>query len=128
MSKHHNNGMFDDAHERQRNTVFPDTVRNEGEFYRGIATGPLTRAGKIGFALLSVFVIGPLAMVIHAVIADANATPYPSRAMRIASILVTLGVIAGGTALFIGILYLAFRHGVQRFAAQHRGRFRRSLP
>ena len=41
-----------EAAAQQRNIAFPDTVENEGESYRAIATRPLTRRGKIGFSVL----------------------------------------------------------------------------
>ena len=125
MSKRTDGDWLKDAESRQQNTVFPDTVRNEGEFYRGIANRPLTRAGKVGFALLSAFVIVPMAIVIHAVVSTA-ALKYPDPTIRTESILLTLGTIVAGAALFILILYVALKHGVDRFASQHRGRFRRS--
>ncbi len=46
MSKPNSDDLLRDAEARQHNTVFPDTVRNEGEFYRGIAYRPLTRISQ----------------------------------------------------------------------------------
>jgi hypothetical protein len=42
---------------RQRNTVFPDTVQNQGRFYRNILrTGmPLSAAQRIGTLIVAVF-------------------------------------------------------------------------
>jgi hypothetical protein len=125
MNKRDNGDWLQDVESRQRNTVFPDTVRNEGEFYRGIANRPLTRAGKVGFVLLSALVIVPVAIVIHAVVATA-AQKFPDPTIRTESILLTLGTIVSGSALLILILYVALKRGVGRFASQHRGRFRRS--
>ena len=79
---------------QQRNIVSPDTVENEGEFYRGIATRPPTSSLKIGFSPLA-------AMEIWAV-----------------KVALTLGTIFGGAGLFMRILYLAVRLGVHQFAAQ----------
>jgi hypothetical protein len=125
MNERNSGDWLRDVESRQRNTVFPDTVRNEGEFYRGIANRPLTRAGKVGFVLLSAFVIVPMAIVIYAVVSTA-AQKYPDPTIRTESILLTLGTVVGGAALFMLILYVALKHGVDRFASQHRGRFRRS--
>jgi hypothetical protein len=125
MSKPNSDELLRDVEARQQNTVFPDTVRNEGEFYRGIADRPLTRTGKVGLALLAAFVVVPLAIIVRAVILTTTQM-YPVRTVRTESILLTLGVIAGGTAVFVLILYVALRHGVEKFANQHRGRFRRS--
>jgi hypothetical protein len=114
-----------DVESRQRNTVFPDTVTNEGEFYRGIANRPLSRAGKVGFVLIAVPALALLALVVYAIVTTATQL-YPDRGVATKSILLTLCAIGGGAALFIAILYVGLRHGVEKFAAGHRGRFRRS--
>ena len=37
------NQLLEDVRQRQRNFVFPDTVRNQGEFYRNLASGNYER-------------------------------------------------------------------------------------
>ena len=125
MKKRDTGDWLTEVESRQQNTVFPDTVMNEGGFYRGIVSRPLTRAGRVGFVLLSAIAIVPIAIVVYAVVSTA-AQKYPNPAIRSESILLTLCTVFGGAALFILILYVALRHGVHRFASQHRGRFRRS--
>src|SRR5215470_14155877 len=45
-----------DLRDRQRNIVFPDTVRNQTNFYRGLLRGnsPLATAQRVGLVLLGV--------------------------------------------------------------------------
>ena len=45
-----------DLRERQRNIVFPDTVRNQGNFYRRLLRGnrPLATAQRVGLFLLGI--------------------------------------------------------------------------
>jgi len=45
-----------DLRERQRNIVFPDTVRNQGNFYRRLLRGnrPLVGAQRVGLVLLAI--------------------------------------------------------------------------
>lgn len=50
--------------ERQRNTVFPDTVRNEGRFWRNLAAGKLNKVQKIGTVLLAIFVFGSIGWIV----------------------------------------------------------------
>jgi hypothetical protein len=53
-----------DVRERQRNTVFPDTVRNEGHFWRNLASRRLNFVQQIGFVVISLFVFGSFAFVV----------------------------------------------------------------
>jgi hypothetical protein len=48
-----------DVVNRQRNIVFPDTILNEGRFYRNIASGKaiFTRAQKVSLLLIVAFFI-----------------------------------------------------------------------
>jgi hypothetical protein len=48
-----------DVINRQRNIVFPDTILNEGRFYRNIASGKavFTRGQKVSLLLIVVFFI-----------------------------------------------------------------------
>jgi hypothetical protein len=48
---------------RQRNVVFPDTVRNEGTFWRNLLKYPLRPAHVIGFVLIVVFFGGSVATI-----------------------------------------------------------------
>jgi len=50
----------DDLVRRQRNIVFPDTVENEGRFWRGILRGGirLTTFQKIGAAIVVLLAVG----------------------------------------------------------------------
>jgi len=41
-----------DIDARQRNIVFPDTVKNEARFWRNLGTGKSTTATKLGLAVL----------------------------------------------------------------------------
>jgi hypothetical protein len=53
-----------DAHLRQRNIVFPDTVRNEARFWRNIATHHLTPVQVIGVAVMGLAMLLPLWFII----------------------------------------------------------------
>jgi hypothetical protein len=48
-----------DLHNRQRNIVFPDTVLNEGRFYRNLVSGktPLNTVQRIGMIVLGAFFV-----------------------------------------------------------------------
>jgi hypothetical protein len=51
-----------DIDARQRNTVFPDTVQNEGRFWRNLASGKqkLTIVQVVGIALFFLTIVGIL--------------------------------------------------------------------
>jgi hypothetical protein len=53
-----------EARDRQRNIVFPDTVRNEGHFWRNLANRRLNFVQQIGFAVVSLFVFWSFAFVV----------------------------------------------------------------
>jgi hypothetical protein len=46
-----------DLHERQRNFVFPDTVRNVGGFWRGIYEQKLNLVQSVGLIILVLFYV-----------------------------------------------------------------------
>jgi len=45
-----------DVEARQRNVVFPDTVQNEGRFWRNLGKGPSSTSAKAGLVVLTIFV------------------------------------------------------------------------
>ena len=49
-----NEQWLDDARGRQRNLVFPDTVRNEGLFWRNLSNRPWKRSTKAGMGILGI--------------------------------------------------------------------------
>ncbi|MGA9978853.1 MAG: hypothetical protein WBQ08_09480 [Candidatus Sulfotelmatobacter sp.] len=51
-----------DVDARQRNVVFPDTVQNEGRFWRNLGNQGWTTAIKIGMFVLGIVVFARLAM------------------------------------------------------------------
>jgi len=53
-----------DVRQRQRNIVFPDTVQNEGRFWRNLVSGRLNFLQWIGFAVVALFVFGTFGFVI----------------------------------------------------------------
>lgn len=65
--KHQAQEWEGDIAARQRNVVFPDTVQNEGRFWRNLGNQPWTPTTKIGLAILSVFVFGLLGRLVVAV-------------------------------------------------------------
>ncbi len=70
-----------DVIHRQRNIVFPDTVLNEGRFYRNIASGKavFSRGQKISLLLIFLYVVAILGIYIGSVIADSVAGGKPHR-------------------------------------------------
>jgi hypothetical protein len=55
MTNHHNQDQWlKDIEERQRNIVFPDTLRNSGRFWQNLGTTPSTTSW-IGLLILGVF-------------------------------------------------------------------------
>lgn len=70
-----------DVINRQRNIVFPDTVLNDGRFYRNIASGKaiFTRGQKISLLLLFLYIVSIYAILITASTADFFASKKPSR-------------------------------------------------
>ena len=55
-NQHEHERWLQDIEARQRNYVFPDTVRNEARFWRNLTEVPWTTSTKIGMAVLAVFV------------------------------------------------------------------------
>jgi hypothetical protein len=56
MSKHAKDDWLRDIDARQRNVVFPDTVQNEGRFWRNIWAGKsLSLAQRVGVLVLLLF-------------------------------------------------------------------------
>ncbi len=106
---------MDDVANRQRNIVFPDTVRNEGEFYRGIANRPLRGwVEKLGFVLLGAMALLFIGGIVGGLIYDAH-NLEATTTVKILYAASQLAMIGGGTAIFITGLYLAVRHGVNKF-------------
>jgi hypothetical protein len=48
---------------RQRNVVFPDTVRNEAEFWRNLIRGKLNRIQQVAVVIFLVYIIGTIAFI-----------------------------------------------------------------
>ena len=59
-----------DIDARQRNVVFPDTVQNEGRFWRNLGKEPLTPVAKAGLIVLGIFVLGSIAFILTAILRD----------------------------------------------------------
>ena len=113
---------MDELAESQRNIVFPDTVRNEGEFYRGIVERPLrTWVDKLGFLLIALIPLAFGGMVVYIFVADA-AHLTASRTGRILYAASELAMVGGGTVALLLSLFLAIRHGVNKFNASQRRR------
>ncbi len=53
-----------DVRQRQRNVVFPDTVQNEGRFWRNLVSRRLNFWQWTGFALLFLFVFGTFGFIV----------------------------------------------------------------
>src|SRR5436305_7924900 len=70
-----------DVINRQRNIVFPDTVLNEGRFYRNIASGKaiFTRGQKISLLLILLWISIPVAICITSAVANVLAPEKPRR-------------------------------------------------
>jgi predicted permease len=83
-----------DVDARQRNVVFPDTVQNEGRFWRNIGKAPLTTAGKVGLAILAVFVFGNIAFVVSLILRDEHGEQ--ELGVIVLLVLLIFGPIVGG--------------------------------
>jgi hypothetical protein len=59
-----------DVDARQRNVVFPDTVQNEGRFWRNLGKEPLTSVAKAGLVVLGIFVFGNSAFIFTLILRD----------------------------------------------------------
>ena len=59
-----------DVEARQRSVVFPDTVQNEGRFWRNLGNQGWTTTSKIGLLVLGIFVFGALATILLAVLSQ----------------------------------------------------------
>ena len=69
MAKNHKHDQWlQDVEARQRNTVFPDTVKNEVRFWQNLSKRPLNTSTKIGLAFLAVIGWGVLARLFFATI------------------------------------------------------------
>ena len=66
MTNRKDNEWLQDAKERQRNVVFPDSVRNETRFWRNLGKQPFTTNTKIGLAVLTCMGWGFLAKILVA--------------------------------------------------------------
>jgi hypothetical protein len=119
---------MDELAERQRNIVFPDTVRNEGEFYRGLVSRPLrTWVDKLGFFLVALIPLLFAGMVVYLFVADA-AHLMATRTGKTLYAASELAMVGGGTLAFLVSLVLAIRHGVNKFNRSQRERHSRALP
>jgi hypothetical protein len=65
-----------DVEARQRNVVFPDTVQNEGRFWRNLGNQGWTTTSKIGLLVLGIFVFGALATILLAVLSRVDRLGY----------------------------------------------------
>jgi len=94
----------EDLRLRQRNFVFPDTVRNEGNFYRTLLRGkrPLAGVHRIGLILLAIpFLLGGCGGLAYSIAQFFNPEDEFSRWLR----LIVGGGIAVASCLF-GVLML----------------------
>jgi hypothetical protein len=59
MAPHHQSEELSrDIEGRQRNIVFPDTVRNEARFWRNLGNPPFSTSAKVGLAFIVLFFFG----------------------------------------------------------------------
>ena len=65
-----------DIEARQRNLVFPDTVRNEARMWRSLSQRPLTRTTKIGLVLLALLGWGFFVRVLFAMVKEGVIWPF----------------------------------------------------
>ena len=69
--EHEREKWLQDIHARQRNFVFPDTVQNEGRFFRNLLAAQSPNfAARVGFALLAACVVGPVSVFIFGTLSD----------------------------------------------------------
>lgn len=65
-NRHNRDQWLEEIEARQRNIVFPDTLRNETQGWRNLAKRPLTTTSKIGLALVAMMGWGMLVFVLFA--------------------------------------------------------------
>lgn len=71
--EHEREKWLQDIHARQRNFVFPDTVQNEGRFFRNLVSNPSPNFGaRVGFALLIAYVVGTVLVFVSGILSDAD--------------------------------------------------------
>jgi hypothetical protein len=88
---------------RQRNTVFPDTVLNEGRFYRNVVSSSRpTLAHRIGIFLISaVLILGGCISLALAISALIGAKTGSDRLLALLSLLPSTGLLAFGIVLCV---------------------------
>jgi hypothetical protein len=101
MNRHGNNDWLRDVDARQRNIVFPDTVQNEGRFWRNAWAGSesLNLAQWIGVVVMFVCFGGGLVSVLWRVWPEGQA-PWWQKAINAYGIFI---VVIGAVATFIAI-------------------------
>jgi hypothetical protein len=71
--EHEREKWLQDIHARQRNFVFPDTVQNEGRFFRNLVNSPAPNFGaRVGFALLVAYVVGAVLVFMSGILSDTD--------------------------------------------------------
>src|SRR5689334_19373353 len=71
--EHEREKWLQDIHARQRNFVFPDTVQNEGRFFRNLVNSPAPNFGaRVGFALLVAYVVGAVLVFVSGILSDTD--------------------------------------------------------
>jgi hypothetical protein len=109
---------------RQRNIVFPDTVLNEGRFYRNLTiAGQQSLIVKIGSILLALFFIGAGSVTLALAIGEY----LSSRHEFVTIVMLGVGILSGGGMILFGIgfwLRTLFREPARR--RKRRRGYRRS--
>jgi hypothetical protein len=67
-NNHKHDQWLKDVEARQRNIVFPDTVKNEARFWHNLSKRPLNTSTKIGLAFLAVMGWGIFARLFYSTI------------------------------------------------------------
>ena len=104
--EHEREKWLQDIHARQRNFVFPDTVQNEGRFFRNLLAAPSPNiAARVGFALLAACVVGPVLVFIF------GALSAPDGIQELLAVII-------GMIVFFGPIFAGIAWGTKRALKQ----------
>src|SRR5579872_7161237 len=92
---HQRDQWLQDAKNRQRNIVFPETVENERRFWQNLGTGVPSTSTKVGLVVLAVFVFGLGGVFLAAAYQGGILLPFLAVTLLLAATI--FGIVAIGT-------------------------------
>lgn len=109
-----------DIDTRQRNVVFPDTVQNEGRFWRNLGKEPLTPVAKAGFIVFFMWVFGLVAFLLTIILRQDRGIMELAVIVLVGFLLFgpIMGAIAWGTHRALRNIQQQRHHSRTRFRAK----------